>query len=141
MTKFSLAMMLTVSSISNAYADTTDVFCATSDGSHWEWLKDDSGNQIDVSGKWGIAPLSNRRYFFRYFNIAESDYLQLNTKCQSDFSSDYLAQPADHRFNGWYVFRATKANGGHYYTGGKYDSYTKSQAENNFQLRVRVSRP
>ncbi|WP_163832086.1 hypothetical protein [Spartinivicinus ruber] len=126
---------LIIVNIPIVFADTTSVFCANSDGSHWEWLEDDSNSQVNITGLWSVSALPNQKYF-RHFNISEAEYLTVNALCQEKYSSEYRAHPADNRFNGWYLFKVSKPNVNFYFSDGKYEVYTVNQLEANFQLRV-----
>ncbi|MDE1461024.1 hypothetical protein [Spartinivicinus poritis] len=117
------------------FADTTSVFCANSDGSHWEWLEDEQGSQVEITGFWGASALPGLKYL-RHFSASEIEYLKVNAQCQARYSSEYRAHPADNRFNGWYLFKVNKPNTTFYFSNGKYDIYTAKQLEANFQLRV-----
>lgn len=100
LSKLLLAGVFASIGINNIYAQTvtTNVYCAKYDNSEWHWLEDSQYNQIPVVGYWSqIGNIS-------FFNTSESEYLEINAKCQSKLSSEYDARPASSAFSGWYKF-------------------------------------
>ena len=52
---------------------------------------------------------------FQYFSVSHNDYQKVNTLCKES----YVAQPANNRFNDWYVFRVNISNNNHFIAPGK----------------------
>ncbi|NRD75285.1 hypothetical protein HQQ94_19070 [Shewanella sp. VB17] len=125
-----LVALFTFFTVSKVQAETTYVYCAAPDGSHWNWLIDSSDNYVTVEGSWGRERLSNRKYF-NYFSISEAKYESLNAQCPSG----EVAQPGDRSSSYWEVFKIQNANGSRISNGQK-TILGGNSAENNFQLRV-----
>ncbi|MDE1463649.1 tail fiber domain-containing protein [Spartinivicinus poritis] len=114
MNKYSLLLtgMLTLAPC--AYAETTDVFCAKLDGSDWYWLVDNDNNQVSIPGVWGKSWVTSDSYF-QYFSVSQNDYQGVNRLCKDN----YVAQPANNRFNDWYVFKVNESNNNYFVAPGK----------------------
>jgi hypothetical protein len=122
--------LLTLFSVSKVQAETTYVYCAAPDGSHWDWLIDSSDNYVPVGGTWGRRSLPNNRYF-NYFSVSEAKYESLSAQCPSG----EVAQPGDRRSSYWEVFNVQSPNGNTIADGFK-TRLGGSSADKNFQLRV-----
>lgn len=108
-------------SIASAHAEitTTSVFCATPDGSYWNWLVTNDGNRVPISGEWGRSTNPEGAYF-DYFTISEESYNFLKSACQLIFVSEYVPQPSDSFSGEWYVFLVNRPDGSQYLADGKY---------------------
>ncbi|MGY3803495.1 hypothetical protein ACWNT8_05515 [Pigmentibacter ruber] len=98
----------------------TNIFCSTQDGK-WEWLKE-NGNLIEISGKWVsyYKDYDGRYLFLKYFEVDEGaeKISQLRNQCIAKFGNNYsYAQPADSRFDRWYLLGTKNgvAAPGHFY--------------------------
>ena len=129
-----LAIALTMIAISVVHAEqeTTNVFCATSDGSHWDWLEVE-GMQVRVSGEWERGSKSDGSYF-DYFTVLEGSYLLLNQMCRLQFSSEYVAQPADGLIDSWYVFMVNRLDGSRYLANGRHHVTSRDLLPSAFRL-------
>lgn len=110
--------LLSVTNFVSAYAETTDVFCAKPDGSDWYWLEDSSNSQVTISGEWETRDLTNVTSSTT-FSVSQIDYQTVNASCLAG----YVAQPANDRFDKWYIFKVNLANGQYYYAQGKYSVF------------------
>ncbi|MCX4027577.1 hypothetical protein H0A36_25245 [Endozoicomonas sp. SM1973] len=127
-----LTVVFAVLTICSAYAEpeTTYIFCAKADGSHWRWLTTDEGNRIPISGQWGRSTKPDGVYF-DYFNISEEAYNFLKQACQLIFASEYVPQPADNLLDDWYVFLVTRPDGSQFLADGRYDVTSRQLAPIN----------
>ncbi|WP_163834659.1 hypothetical protein [Spartinivicinus ruber] len=116
-----LVTALAVVSTSSAHAEWTNVICAKPDASHWDWLKDNDGNQVTISGQEGIATLSNN-YEFSYFGVSEASYRSAYIQCRNKFTTEHVPQPADSSLSIWKVFQVNKPNGEQYIAPGHFDT-------------------
>ncbi|MDE1463434.1 hypothetical protein [Spartinivicinus poritis] len=123
---------LTVVGTGSGYAETTNVFCATSDGSYWEWLVVE-GVQVEINGQWGRGTQANGAYF-DYFSVSEGSYLLLNQVCKLTFGDDYIAQPADNSADDWFIFLVNKTDGRQYLSDGRYNVTQRNLPTSAFRL-------
>ncbi|MBU2708448.1 hypothetical protein KCM76_20815 [Zooshikella marina] len=129
-----IATLIAILCISNVHAEreTTNVFCATPDGSHWDWL-DVNGTPLEVNGEWGRGIATNSSEF-DYFKVSEEIYLFINQMCKQKFSSEYVAQPSDNYWGEWYIFLVQRSNGSQYVTEGKYNTTSRDLLPSEFRL-------
>lgn len=129
-----LATVITCLSITSAYAErtTTSVFCATSDGNHWDWLEVEK-TQIKISGEWGRGTNTDGS-LFDYFEVSEGSYLLLNQMCKLNFTNNYVAQPSDSFWGEWYVFLINRLDGSQYITDGRYGTTSRHLLPSAFRL-------
>ncbi|NRD72212.1 hypothetical protein HQQ94_02955 [Shewanella sp. VB17] len=92
--------------ISSAHAATTYVYCATPDGSDWDWLLTNNNDYILMEGVWGRNTYSDGTYF-NYFSISIEKYTLINSMCPLG----YVAQPGDRDSSFWEVFYIIDYNG------------------------------
>lgn len=119
-------------SISSTYAEitTTSIFCATSDGSHWDWLMTNEGGRVPIPGDRGRNTNPGGSYF-DYFAISEAEYNFLKRACQLMFASEYVPHPSDDSWKEWHIFLVNRLDGSHYFSDG-YKTTTKNESSYNW---------
>lgn len=103
--------------IFNVQANWSYVYCTKLDGSDWHWLTDDAEDYMTINGNWGIMQVDGTN--FSYFNVSEHDYEVVNTKCQSTFSAEHVAQPGNSSASSWSIFQVTLPSGVNYFAQGR----------------------
>lgn len=98
----------------------TNVFCSTKD-SKWEWLNE-NGKIIEISGNWVsyYKHYQGRYLLIKYFEITggAEKISYLRNKCLETYGSQFIyAQPADSRFDRWYLLGTSNgiAAPGHFF--------------------------
>ncbi len=100
----------------NSFADSARVYCATVDGSDWEWLYEQDGSDTEISGEWGIH-IVNAQVGFRYLTIPIQEYQYLQNRCDA---MGMVAHPAENVFSDWYIFQIQFVKGQTIFAPGYY---------------------
>jgi hypothetical protein len=90
-----------------AHAETTYVYCAEPDGSHWDWFLDSANNYVTIEDAWGQAIVSNNIYY-NYFSVSSEAYHTVSIQCPLG----EVAQPGNRHSSYWEVFNILNRNGG-----------------------------
>ncbi|PNQ53940.1 hypothetical protein C1141_18570 [Vibrio agarivorans] len=101
------------------HGESTDVYCATIDGSSWDWLYDESGDYAKIEGEWGFHLLQNQEGF-GYLTVNIDDYMRVQEKCEL---KGMVAHPGNNRFSSWFVFQVKTSSGQLVFTQGSYSIF------------------
>ncbi|GAD76052.1 hypothetical protein VAZ01S_035_00600 [Vibrio azureus NBRC 104587] len=98
------------------FAESANVYCATTDGKHWEWLQDTDGEFASATGEWGFYRASGWQGFY-YFTLSLEDYLKLQSQCEL---KGMVAHPGNKQVSHWYIYQIQMPNGNKMFAPGHY---------------------